>query len=663
MSISSPYNFIPLADTVHTPDWQDVSQDVPLEDGVSGTFDIEISTKSPTIVGDEKQGGAVNFFTTPDGKFAIPGSSIKGMIRSIVETMTNARLSQIDDTKISYRAFTESYTQEFTRVVQPNEIWATKTQAGWLKFENEKWTLKETKLFRIENTEIIKAYKLPSRQHLAKEAEKTYEKIQGIQAVKFNVNSITEENSKHKQIYQEAIDLNNNTCEENGYLIITGQAGRKRMNFIFQEPKNEIGFLNDKVMLDFLSIATKEDPQNKSAIYKYLTDLKHTHGVPVFFLTNNDGKAKALGLTQMFRLMHKQSIGDLMPDSHKTTAELDFAELLFGDIDNNNDNNNPKKGRKGRVNVGLSTITSATSATHTTQTITKVLASPKPSFYPTYINQKEPNPRGKHNNFTKDAKISGRKQYLIHKQADNEGVDTSTISSTLHTLENATFKGKVRFHNLKSVELGALIFALTFGENETQDSNYYHAIGMGKSYGFGKVKIKINSFQYTNYLDEFYNYAFNTLKNRDTLALVKAMHRCVANDDCLKYPLLSNAIGENDFKDIKKQVHKLPEINYQQEKDQLEGIRIRLSDVTPPVTISPVARLIKKLGGELNKEALERLQKFPKLYQNLSNDNKVKLGEKIMSGEYLAGSTKNKKKQRKKWRKNLPEIFPQQAQQ
>ena len=648
MPISSPYNFIPLSDTVHTPGWQEVSQDVPLADGVSGTFDIEISTKSPTIVGDEKQGDTVNFFTTPDGKLAIPGSSIKGMIRGIVETITNARLTQINDTKISYREFIPSYTQEFTATVVPKEIWKTKTHAGWLKFENEKWTLKETTLFRIENTEIRRAYR--SIQNLAKEAEETYKKIQGIQEVTFNVNNITEDNSKHKQIYQEAIQLNNNNAEEQGFLIITGQAGRKKMNFIFQSPESEIDFLNDKVMVDFLSVATKEDPQNKSDIYKYLNDLNHKHGVPVFFLKDNDGKVKALGLTQIFRLMHKQSIGDLMPNSHKRTKiKLDFAELLFGDIDNNN----PKK---GRVNVGLSTITSIE---HTTQEITKVLASPKPSFYPTYINQKEPNPVKKHNNFdTENAKISGRKQYLIHNKADNECVDKSSISSTLNTLENATFTGKVRFHNLKPVELGALIFAFTFGEDETKDSKYYHAIGMGKSYGFGKVKIKINSFQYANYLNEFYKYAFNTLKNRDTLALVKAMHRCVANDDRLKYPLLSNATGGNDFKDIKTQFQKLPEINYQEEKEQLKTIGIELTNITLPVTISPVETLIKKLGGELNKKTLTELKEHPEWYQNLSDDNKWKLAEKIMNGEYLKGSTQNNKKQRKKWRKNLPEIFP-----
>jgi superfamily II DNA helicase RecQ len=66
--------------------------------------------------------------------------------------------------------------------------------------------------------------------------------------------------------------------------------------------------------------------------------------------------------------------------------------------------------------------------------------------------------------------------------------------------DGVVFKGKMRFHNLKKAELGALLSALTFHNTPKT----FHNIGMAKSLGYGKVELKLDGVKDINsYLKEF----------------------------------------------------------------------------------------------------------------------------------------------------------------
>ena len=92
--IPSPYNFVPLSEQVFFPGWADqVSMDVPFSDGISGTLQVKVTAKTPLYI---RNGGAhpedksklndpnyTDFFRVhPDGPYAIPGTSLKGMLRA-----------------------------------------------------------------------------------------------------------------------------------------------------------------------------------------------------------------------------------------------------------------------------------------------------------------------------------------------------------------------------------------------------------------------------------------------------------------------------------------------------------------------------------------------------------------------------------------------------
>ncbi len=131
--IPSPYNFVTLSDRVFFPDWaEQVSQDVPFSDGISGWFSIEVTAMTPIFI---RQGEKpvvwhkdypqkvmqlrdrwigitkpandrlpeddwIEFLRLTDGNCAIPGTSIKGVIRTIVEIASFGKLSLTNGNRV-----------------------------------------------------------------------------------------------------------------------------------------------------------------------------------------------------------------------------------------------------------------------------------------------------------------------------------------------------------------------------------------------------------------------------------------------------------------------------------------------------------------------------------------------------------------------------------
>jgi len=93
-------------------------------------------------------------------------------------------------------------------------------------------------------------------------------------------------------------------------------------------------------------------------------------------------------------------------------------------------------------------------------------------------------------------KLRGRKMYRHHGKARPEEYTRAgdrcddqnrTVRDAL--LPGSTFKFTVRFENLASVELGALLWALTLGDRG------FHRLGMARPLGFGSVKVQVNQVQ------------------------------------------------------------------------------------------------------------------------------------------------------------------------
>ncbi|MFH1035292.1 MAG: hypothetical protein V1806_12355, partial [Pseudomonadota bacterium] len=109
----------------------------PLPNGYSGTIKVTWEAETPICVGqrekasqvdgDEKPGATRPFKLGDD--YAIPGSSLKGMLRSVVEILSFSHLGQINDHhRFGYRDYRMP---EYTSRVTSNDI-----KAGWLVYDD-----------------------------------------------------------------------------------------------------------------------------------------------------------------------------------------------------------------------------------------------------------------------------------------------------------------------------------------------------------------------------------------------------------------------------------------------------------------------------------------------------------------------------------------------
>ena len=204
----------------------------------------------------------------------------------------------------------------------------------------------------------------------------------------------------------------------------------------------------------------------------------------------------------MFKLAYKHTPRDL---ARRQQAALDpdpraadLPSLLFGHVTTHESHATGQTvALKGRVSIQNAV---ATDDPRPDPPVTGVLGSPKPSYYPTYIRQ---SPRddtafdqgkvsGTHKSYMDDdARLRGWKRYPIRSKAarlpagENENVRTSIRPLPA----GSSFECDVHVHNVRPVELGALLWALDFGER----TECRHALGQARPFGFGSVSLSVRT--------------------------------------------------------------------------------------------------------------------------------------------------------------------------
>lgn len=519
MAVHAPFNFVPLASWVLYPEWSSwVSHDLPLKEGLCGKIDFELTAHTPILVGDEnikataQAPGEVSFFKLPDGRYAIPGSSLKGMIKNVLSIATFSRMKAVDDQKFSVRDLNRSarklYGQHMTDG-NPHNGFQSKVCAGWLKFEANHWQLFEAtdKYVRVEQSKINSNLGTSINFQALNAKTATIDKYDAIRAIlplqKVRYTATDEIRQKHHTpplIYRDVTSLSKWTEDGNGdegYLVVTGQPSRqKHMEFVFTKPGKTVD-LSESVINDFLTIHgdnNKTDSKSESGwdYLKKYSPFPSDFGTPVFYINedNNTG-VRAIGLAQMFKLAYKHGVHDLISNSYHNVDnnKKDFVETLFGCI-----GETQADSLKGRVSFDYAVCTSK--MVTPIRVGPTILNSPKASYYPIYVKQEHDG--DPYTTYMDDnAEIQGQKRYPVRDNLNISAIPPIAQNNTntqvnLYPLPATTtfkFKGKLRFHNLMPEELGAIIWALVWGGNE----HLRHSLGMGKPFGLGQVSIRIGA--------------------------------------------------------------------------------------------------------------------------------------------------------------------------
>lgn len=212
------------------------------------------------------------------------------------------------------------------------------------------------------------------------------------------------------------------------------------------------------------------------------------------YLVRERGK-ELLRHIAMPRVRYTHPRQDYLPE-HFSRCE-DYNQLcpacrVFGWVredDKNSSLQNPTA-YAGRVRFSHGIIKNAENVED--DTTLAILSTPKPSTTEFYLLTSSGKPDPHVNYDAANARLRGRKFYHHHEQpkeyaADQKSDQNRTVRGALKP--GATFTFKIEFENLSSLELGVLIYSLELEEG------MYHRLGYAKPLGFGSVKITIEKIE------------------------------------------------------------------------------------------------------------------------------------------------------------------------
>ncbi len=569
----APYNFVELPNAIVEVKEEDFpQQNVYSENHYTGRINCTLTTKSPLYIrcgltkeefkcSTESKDLPNFFYTQPEFKHlkpVLPGSSLRGMTRSLIEIISFSKITKVTNRKPFYRslgdkALKEIYASNFieeSELVHPHNsgkkipCYRSKVHAGFIRRKsNNVYIIEECNYGRIDRSPSNKvipslvnkpnlpnktlyqgsgAGKTPSWDYQNKTIYVQVDSRETNYFFKRQVNSKGKQ--RHPDLYLRFRKVHQASYEATtgfspGKLVITGDMQHKHLEFVFLNENLKEYQVNEEVIRRFHDddqiTKWQEDAFPKSRPNQSREKDGHLRdGEPVFFLLNEDETTiRFLGRAQMFRLPYDLSPYDLIPETLRDRSKTDIAEAIFGYVGGEN----RKESRAGRIFFSDAVCTHSANVWYQgdfEKTLTpKILGSPKPTTFQHYLTQigTEKENLGHYSPQKEEDKtiIRGHKLYW-HKGSnpniEHPGGDSATgtqITKIKPIKAGVSFTFNINFQNLSDIELGAILWILKIAA----DPKYCLSLGMGKPLGMGGVKIEHELF--LNARQERYSKLFN----------------------------------------------------------------------------------------------------------------------------------------------------------
>lgn len=460
----APYNFVPLnADIAtypaQTPGLVDHSR---FDDTRhSGTITATIESQTPIFIGSDKKG----VFFNPQGTPVIPGSTLRGMLRQLVSTISYGKFTQFDtDRRLFTRPmadmdveFRKWYNDQLVSRASENDFGEYTASAGYLYKEGHDYFI----------TPAVK-----------NGAGKQFQSVKKVDVQK-NLGRPLRDFSYQSE------------PKGNGFFIASGpMAGKMRDWHIFAPDHHANPVPVPRDSIEDYKKDTKDASSARTGTAKQLdlltwlkegcNGVRFPNGIPIFY-TVREGGYVSFGHTALFRIAFEKTLGDHVDEAHKNPSLIDVTENLFGRIE--------KSAKKdelpafaGKVFIHDAILTGEQHQLAETELL---LAGPRLTSFQHYLVQLKHNKNGKFH-WDKDIFIRGTKLYW-HQNVGTPvtGNGNQNMLTKITPLNSgSTFQFQLRFENLTDFELGALLTAIKLKEGLA------HKIGMGKPYGYGSVKFK-----------------------------------------------------------------------------------------------------------------------------------------------------------------------------
>lgn len=539
----APYNFVPLPEKV-LPAGEPCDQAVYHTDRHTGWLDCTLTTSSPLYIRcgvlpsqfDQVQAKDLpEFFYTNPHTFdpVIPGSSLRGMLRTLVEIVSYSKFQPVtDELKVTFRAVAAPKEDPLTAPYQ-NALgkYGSKVRAGYLERQGDRWLVRPAYqpsslgLTVKDNYLKVKEYKIQSG------AIPGFIKLNqpGYQPQYHDVSFDTKiQKDKRNNPYVAITNIGPPSagyshqgvlvCSGNMLETAGGQIPSPRKSHVLVLPpdkKSKAIPIDEQVVEDYLDSLTdfqKEPPfdERKGCLIE---------GRPVFYVGER-GRVIMFGQCPNFRVPARldgkgrtATPLDFVPQALRNPSETDLAEAMFGYVEPDENAQRPVA-CAGRVFVSDATLEPGQSnfwLVDQNESITpKILAGPKPTTFQHYLVQTDPDEKSNLHHYAsstpRDTVVRGHKLYWHKGDVQRESFEENqpvAPDDTQHTQIKPVRSGvrfcfRIHFENLSQVELGALLWLLEMAA----DDSYRLKLGMGKPLGLGAVQVE-SSFHLT---DRFVRY-------------------------------------------------------------------------------------------------------------------------------------------------------------
>lgn len=513
----APYNFVPLPQTIVPAEQQE-----PLDQRIyhsarhTGTISCTLTAETPLYVRcgytpeqyaalaltpfedltPEQRHARAQFFSLADPNApVIPGSSLRGMLRALVEITGYGKMEKVTNRqRYFFRAVAAKMDDPLAR---PYRDQLKNVKAGYITKHDGAWFIKPATTIGQESFIKVRERDVPNSVGLTRMSNNDYH-LQTI-AVSFTHKRTPNGRTVVDLIDRPGVHPYTGMLVTSGNMIETGG-----------------GYTNRKNHCVVLAKGTAEIPIDPDAINDYRNSLSPfqkdelgddgvlREGRPVFYCEAARGEkyVRYFGHSPNFRLPYRfpgsqraASPADFVPDEHRDASKIDLAEAIFGFV-------RPERQKKGlqalagRVFVGDARLNPGQPDALFTEPITpQILATPKPTTFQHYLVQGSAvRPELKHYASKPGEETTARGHKLYWHQGAQPSIslpplqmDTKDTQKTLirPVKAGATFSFTLSFENLSDVELGALLWVLRL----SADDRYRLKLGMGKPLGMGAVKI------------------------------------------------------------------------------------------------------------------------------------------------------------------------------
>ncbi len=438
-----------------------IRHDINLPDCYSGVLTCRLTTMTDVFVGAGVDESVITTDTEAkvyrhyhrNGKLAFPASSLRGMIGSVMETISQSRLRVVEDNTYSQRKSARQAMHNLGRYV----------------IENGKPYIKPLELLRTDKVD---------KTLYSNNEEVFFEIIP---------------NTRNKiKIYKKGAKTH---CTDTGRLRLMNLHGNERKNkrcdIVIQEkhaqkiPIVPKAIKNFNALLKEANDKLKKEKKEVARPYDYPCKLEEGQ-IVYYFSPRNANKVTEISYSAIWRKLYdvpntyKGLDDDCLPwGTDKSQQLLTPAEALLGIIEEGQDGDQRNLASRLRFTdaTSESTLNQRTDPQNGWITL-KALSTPKlpsPELY-----------------FSSDNKLNGRKHYLrqqngkigdhpIYETQYGDNAQLKVRCKPIIANQSTTFD--IHFHNLNEDELRLLAYSIN------PDENFHHKLGLGKPLGLGSVKL------------------------------------------------------------------------------------------------------------------------------------------------------------------------------